>query len=110
MTANATIPVIVGHQDTLLHLYLPELGRGRDFFVRSEAGHIDLPRAQEGGVAGGFFAVFVPPDPSIPPHPEPALKISATGYTVRLPDPLEHTYALRVAQGVVALLFRLEDR
>ncbi len=110
MTTNETIPVIVGHHDTLLSIYLPQRGCGRDFFARSEIGHLDLPRAREGGVAGGFFAVFVPPDPSIPPHPEPALKVSATGYTVRLADPLEHTYALRVAQGATALLFRLEDR
>lgn len=110
MTTNTNIPVIVGHQDTLLSLFWPGRGSGRDFFVRSEEGHIDLPRAREGSVAGGFFAVFVPPDPSIPPNPEPALKISANGYTVRLADPLEHTYALRVTQRMVAQLFRLEER
>jgi membrane dipeptidase len=107
---STTIPVIVGHQDTLLSLFLPERGCGRDFFVRSEIGHIDLPRAQEGGVAGGFFAVFVPRDPSVPCSPESDLTISATGYEVRLADPLEHTYAMRVAMGAVALLFRLEER
>lgn len=107
---STSIPVIVGHQDTLLNLYLPERGCGRDFFVRSEIGHLDLPRAQEGNVAGGFFAVFVPRDPSVPCDPESDLKISATGYEVRLADPLEHTYAMRVAMGAVALLFRLEER
>jgi membrane dipeptidase len=107
---STPIPVIVGHQDTLLSLYLPERGCGRDFFERSETGHLDLPRAREGGVAGGFFAVFVPQDPSIPADPEPALKVTETGYTMRLADPLEHTYAMRVALGMVALLFRLEER
>ncbi|HEY0752630.1 MAG TPA: dipeptidase [Ktedonobacteraceae bacterium] len=107
---SATIPVIVGHQDTLLSLYLPERGCGRDFFVRGEIGHIDLPRAQEGGVAGGFFAVFVPPDPTLPPHAEPALKIDTHGYQVRLADPLEHTYAMSATIGMVALLLRLEER
>jgi membrane dipeptidase len=107
----STIPVIVGHQDTLLSLYLPDRGCGRDFFVRSEIGHIDLPRAQEGGIAGGFFAVFVPQDPSLPPEdPVDTLTITATGYEVRLADPLEHTYALRTAVAVSALLFRLEDQ
>lgn len=103
------IPVIVGHQDTLLSLYLPERGCGRDFFVRSEIGHLDLPRAQEGGVAGGFFAVFVPRDPSQPGEDFEMLPTEA-GYRVRLADPLEYTYALRTAMGMVALLFRLEDQ
>lgn len=107
---STTIPVIVGHQDTLLSLYLPERGCRRDFFERSEIGHLDLPRAREGGIAGGFFAVFVPPDPSLPCPPEPELSISETGYRVRLADPLEHTYATRVTMDMVALLFRLEDR
>lgn len=107
---STTIPVIVGHQDTLLSLYLPERGCGRDFFVRSEIGHLDLPRAQEGGVAGGFFAVFVPKDPSIPDYPGSDLTVSENGYSVRLAAPLEHHYAQRVAMGMVALLFRLEEQ
>lgn len=102
------IPVIVGHQDTLLSLYLPERGCGRDFFVRSDQGHLDLPRAQEGNVAGGFFAVFVPKDTCQPENPDDALTITETGYRVRLADPLDHAYALSTAIGMVALLFRLE--
>ena len=51
-----TIPVIAGHQDTLLNL---QMGSGRDFFQRGTWGHIDLPRAREGNLAGSFFAVFV---------------------------------------------------
>ena len=103
------IPVIVGHHDTLLSLYLPERGCGRDFFVRSEIGHLDLPRAQEGDVAGGFFAIFVPRDPSQPGEDFELLP-AEVGYRVRMADPLEHTYALRTAMAMVALLFRLEDQ
>src|SRR5690606_26356801 len=51
------IPVFDGHNDTvLLHLEQP----GRDFFERHDDGHLDLPRAHEGGMVGGFFAVFPP--------------------------------------------------
>jgi membrane dipeptidase len=53
------IPIFDGHNDTLLNLYLPDRGEGRDFFERSDLGHIDLPRARE----GGFFACWTPPDP-----------------------------------------------
>lgn len=107
----SNIPVILGHHDTLLCLYLPESGCERDFFVRSEIGHLDLPRAQEHGIAGGFFAVYLEPDPSLPAAPSPFSRIpTENGYRVRLADPLEHTYALRTAMEMVALLFRLEDR
>jgi membrane dipeptidase len=102
------IPVILGHQDTLLRLYAPE-NAGRDFFVRSQSGHFDLPRAQEGGVAGSFFALFVPRDPSVPGEDFTILP-TATGYRVRLADPLEYTYALRTALAMTALLLRLEDQ
>ncbi|HET8843102.1 MAG TPA: dipeptidase [Ktedonobacteraceae bacterium] len=104
------IPVIVGHQDTLLSLYLPERGCGRDFFIRSETGHLDLPRAQEGGIGGSFFAVFVPKDPSQPEPADDGLTITETGYRVRLADPVDHQYALRTAMGMAALLFRLEKQ
>jgi membrane dipeptidase len=102
------IPVIVGHHDTLLALHLPDRGCGRDFFVRSEIGHLDLPRAQEGGIAGGFFAIFVPRDPSLPCEPNDGLTVTEHGWQVRLADPLEYTYALNTTMAMVALFFRLE--
>jgi len=53
--APTLIPIFDGHNDTVLSLR----ATGRDFFARSDEGHIDLPRAREGGLAGGIFAVFV---------------------------------------------------
>lgn len=56
-------PVFDGHNDVLLRLWLGEK-KGADpvaAFVGGEsAGHIDLPRARKGGLAGGLCAVFVP--------------------------------------------------
>lgn len=53
------IPVFDGHNDTLLRLVLdPE----RPFATRADDGHIDVVRAAEGGLAGGLFALFAPPD------------------------------------------------
>jgi membrane dipeptidase len=103
------MPIFDGHNDTLLHLYLAERGQGRSFFVRSDAGHIDLPRAREGGFGGGFFAVFVPPDPTMMPPPGADLTITREGYEVEMAPPLDHTYALRVAVAVTASLLRLEE-
>ena len=105
----SNIPIIIGHHDVLLSLYQPELGCGRDFFVRSEVGHFDLPRAQEGGIVGGFFAVFVPGDCSLPGR-DFEMAYAGNGYQVCLADPREYGYALRSAMAMVALLLRLEDR
>ena len=49
-----------GHNDTLLALHDPGRGKGRSFFERTRHGELDLPRAREGGLRGGFFACFVP--------------------------------------------------
>lgn len=105
----SNIPIIIGHQDTLLNLSLPERGHGRDFFVRSPIGHLDLPRAVEGHIVGSFFAIFVPRDPSVPGVDFEMLP-AETGYRVRLAEPLDHAYALRTAMAMVALLFHLEDQ
>lgn len=49
------IPVFDGHNDTVLqHLDDP----ARDFFARHDDGHLDAVRAAEGGLVGGFFAVY----------------------------------------------------
>ncbi len=59
MAKGKTIPVFDGHNDTLLHLAVKNPGTEETFFSGRE-GHIDLQKAREGGLAGGFFAMFVP--------------------------------------------------
>src|SRR5712692_8001263 len=108
MTSTNALPIFIGHNDTLLSLYLPERGNGRNFFIRSDQGHIDLPRAREAGLGGGFFAVFVPPDPSMSHSAEANLIITDTGYEVRMPPALDLSYAQRVTIALTAGLFRLE--
>jgi membrane dipeptidase len=52
-----TDPVVFdGHNDVVLRL----LAKGQSFFDRNPDGHIDLPRAREGGLGGGFCALSVP--------------------------------------------------
>lgn len=57
--AQNLIPIFDGHNDTLLSL----MTTGRDYYQRSDEGHIDDVRAREGGLVGGFFAAFVPNPP-----------------------------------------------
>ncbi|HEV2281660.1 MAG TPA: membrane dipeptidase, partial [bacterium] len=53
----ASPPIFDGHNDTVMSL----TRTGRSFFERSREGHVDLPRALEGGLGGGFFSIYVPP-------------------------------------------------
>ncbi|MTI07110.1 membrane dipeptidase [Roseibium denhamense] len=59
------MPVFDGHNDTLLKLVIEDIQKKpRSFFERSTKGHLDFERAQDGGFAGGLFALFVPSDPN----------------------------------------------
>jgi membrane dipeptidase len=108
MTTTNALPIFDGHNDTLLPLWSPDRGGDRSFFVRSDQGHLDLPRAREGGFAGGFFAIFVPPDAAKKKTPGSAPTVTKTGSDVRVPPPLDPAYAQRTAIAMMAYLFRLE--
>lgn len=97
-----------GHNDTLLNLLLQRRGKDRSFFERSDAGHMDLPRALEGGFGGGFFACFAPPNPRAGWDEESALKITTAGYEVAGSPPLDPEYAQGFADAMMKLLFHLE--
>src|SRR5215211_5496741 len=107
MSVASLLPIFDGHNDVLLALYERDRGEGVTFFDHSEKGHLDLPRARAGGFAGGFFAVYVPADPSVS-KPEPTDLPSTGLFEMPLPPPLGLAYAQRVAFAMAALLFRAE--
>jgi len=102
------IPVFDGHNDTLLRLYMAGPGAERGFIAGDPDGHLDLPRARAGGFAGGFFAVYVPPEPQDAVLDGSDLTVTETGYAVRFAAPLDPGYAQRMALAVSAGLLRLE--
>ena len=102
------ISIFDGHNDTLLNLHLPTRGEGRTFFERSEMGHIDLPRALEGGFGGGFFACYVPNPEDDGWTEESALTVTDSGYEVADAPALDPAYARKSADGLVSLLFEIE--
>jgi membrane dipeptidase len=109
VSENELLPIFDGHNDVLLAVYgIGRRDEGRSFFERGTSGHLDLPRAREGGFAGGFFAVYVTPDPAARRpalRPDPA---AAEPWSV-LPPPVEQPFALRMAMSLSATLFRLEE-
>lgn len=109
MTTQEKLPIIVGHHDTLLRLYQAEKDGGRSFFTRSDQGHIDLPRAREGGLAGGFFAIFAP-EPCKDDDAKDRRTIIQTGngYEIPYAGAIDPDYARLVTISMMANLFRLE--
>lgn len=106
MSEKPMIPVFDGHNDTLLSL----LSTGRDYYAGSDVGHWDAPRAKQGGLAGGFFACFVPtPGDTWTPNLEPILGDSIKG--LELADENGSptlAYAQLFANAMVARLLNLE--
>jgi membrane dipeptidase len=94
-----------GHNDSVQRLqeYRPD---GIDFLARSTDGHLDLPRAVDGGLVGGLFAMFVRPE-----HPPVNdLIVTKSSYEVRLAEPLDTAYARRKTGELLTALKRLEAR
>jgi membrane dipeptidase len=106
---NGALPIFDGHNDVLLALYGgPRSADRRSFFERGTTGHLDLPRAREGGFAGGFFAVYVTADPASRRPPLRDAPPEEEQWTV-LPPAVEQPFALRLAMSLTATLFRLEE-
>jgi membrane dipeptidase len=99
------IPIFDGHNDTLLDLYLGKRGENIGFFDRSDKGHIDYPRALEGGFAGGFFAIYSY-DQSLKAEVKPVK--SKNGFDYPLSPPRDRRGALDDTLAMAALLFKIE--
>jgi len=94
-----TFQVFDGHNDVVLRLE-----GGRSFVEESDEGHIDLPRAQRGGFAGGLFAVFVP-------GPERGdMGGKPTGpYSFDLAPSIEYDFARERTEQLVGILRGLDE-
>jgi membrane dipeptidase len=102
---NPPIPIFDGHNDTILSLK----GTGRSFFEHGDTGHIDLPRAKAGGLAGGFFAVWVP-DPAVPVESndgDPDPDVSAYTDLTKMPPMMATDYAQSYALASLGGLIKI---
>ena len=97
------LPILDGHNDALLAL-LRNPERPDSLLERSEIGHLDLPRAEEGGFAGGFFALFTPSGRSTGPRPHDR----ADRYELPFPPTPSVARAQRFTGALAARLFRDE--
>ena len=96
------IPVVDGHNDALLRVWRS----GGSLRERSDDGHLDLPRMREGGIAAGFFAIFVPAEDEEPLDPRSRVVPTEYGYGVPLEPPLPFARAQRIAAELAAIAER----
>jgi len=91
--------VFDGHNDALLRA-------GPDAFLAGRPdGHLDLPRARAGGLAGGIFAVFTPGEGDWE-HPEPVAQPEAAAHSTRIAgrlQALERAGAVRIVRAAADL-------
>jgi membrane dipeptidase len=115
VTAPKRIPIVDGHNDTLLrlHLFAGEYAVTK-FLQGEENGHLDLPKAHMGGFAGGLFAIFVPSprrkdrsSGEAPPAEAGSIMGSVIGGDPE-PPAVDLAEAQRVVFAMASLLYRIE--
>jgi membrane dipeptidase len=98
----STFPIIDGHNDALMYFAPAGKSPTASFFERAEGQQLDLPRAREGGLAAGFFAVFIEDEVSLKliQNFDPAKEF--------IMPTIEFNHAQRMTMAMVANLYRIE--
>ncbi|MDT8857929.1 dipeptidase [Paracoccaceae bacterium Fryx2] len=102
-----TLPVFDGHNDFLLRLLRNPENRDRIWLTGEGDGHLDLPRMQRAGFAGGFFAIYIP-SPMADDAPDFEAMMDAPPYDLPLPALIGADAAQLVALAMAAHLLWME--
>lgn len=98
--------VFDGHNDVLLRLWHNGKKGGdpvAEFVDGTPQGHIDVPRAKAGGLAGGLCAVYIPSGDLILQEPD-----ENGHYVTPLAAPLQRQPSLDIAMEKLAIAYRVE--
>ncbi len=101
------IPVFDGHND-LLYRMLHDPGNREAIFLTGEGkGHLDLPRMQASGFAGGFFAIYLP-SPVAHDDVDYQAAMENPPYALPLPAPIPFGQAIGPAMALAGHLLWME--
>jgi membrane dipeptidase len=95
------IPIVDGHNDALLRVWRS----GDSLREHGEDGHLDLPRMREGGIAAGFFAIYVP-EADYSADPRESVVATDDGWEVAFDGPVAFERASSVAHELAAIADR----
>jgi membrane dipeptidase len=101
VTDPTDVPVVDGHNDTLLRLWKGASDPVTAFREGRDGGHVDLPRARTGGLDVGLFASFAPSGGVREPTE------TDEGYAYPYPGAPDGEHARRITYEHLALLHRL---
>lgn len=101
------IPVFDGHNDFIQRVVAAGQNGTRVWLEGDGTGHIDLPRAKQGGFVGGFFAMWVP-SPAGPNDEDAVRMMQNPPFNMPLPAEIPHDQALPHAFEQAAALLSLE--
>jgi len=96
-----------GHNDILNKITNSENPSNTKAFLKEGRGHLDFPRAIQGGMVGGFFSVYTS-NPSSLPSAKDRTVLRADGYEVIMAPPLEYDYANQTALNMIRLMEQIE--
>jgi len=103
VTSATRVPIFDGHNDALLRLHRRAGTDAVTAFLQGEnKGHLDLPKARQGGFAGGLFAIFVPS----PKRKNDSERQAPNGDAPR--PAVDTAEAQRVVFAMASLLYRIE--
>jgi membrane dipeptidase len=105
------MPFFDGHNDALLRLFKRTGGdasAARAFIDGEAKGQLDLPKAVQGGFAGGMFAIFVPSPRNQVTTADNAPPVSGTAPGAPMATPLDLTTAQAAVTSMASILFRIE--
>jgi membrane dipeptidase len=98
--------VFDGHNDVLLRLWQHARGGSdpvAEFIDGTDKGHIDAPRASEGGLVGGLCAIYIPSGDLVLKMPD-----GDGHYATSLATPLDHLPSLATAMEIADIAFKLD--
>lgn len=101
------IPVFDGHNDFLLRLLRNPEARETIWLKGEGKGHLDLPRMQAAGFAGGFFAIYIA-SPKAHDSADFEALMDAPPYDLPLPELIGHTAAQPTALAMAGHLMWMQ--
>ena len=102
--------VFDGHNDSLTLLNRKTVDAAEAFIQGNTVGQMDLPRARQGGLAGGFFAIFSPaPDNSPESDPMYGVELTEAGYRVAERSPIDRHYAAAFTDRIIGQMQAMAD-